>query len=313
MDTSSQQELLRKFERFRSLGAEEQDRLRKLQSEITADPDSERLLQLLERYHEWLKTITPSQRARLAELPAKERVHEIERITRAQRDAQRLEPLTPQDMDEIREWVEKLIDKYRDELVASLHSRYRSWYDRQSDPSARQMTLVFPLFGQSRHGHVESKVTAEDVSKLADKLSDSARAELAKAETLQDKQKLVGGWMFASMRRNWSWQRGRRANPVLTEELLQYLQNDVPPADRARLLEKPRDEMLQELRKMYFERAFGERRVGPPSFDRHERPRLPGRSRGTRSDESRRGPESGDTQPATKAAGASKSDQAAPE
>ncbi len=83
MDANQQQELLRKFERFQALPAEEQNRLRKLQAEITADPNSERLLDLLGRYHEWLKTITPSQRARLAELPAKERVHEIERITRA--------------------------------------------------------------------------------------------------------------------------------------------------------------------------------------------------------------------------------------
>ena len=134
MDANQQQELLRKFERFQALPAEEQNRLRKLQAEITADPNSERLLDLLGRYHEWLKTITPSQRARLAELPAKERVHEIERITRGQRDAQRLEPLTWQDMHEIRQWVEKLIDKHRDELVAGLSSRYRSWYDRQSDP-----------------------------------------------------------------------------------------------------------------------------------------------------------------------------------
>jgi hypothetical protein len=273
MDPAQQQELLRKFERFETLSPAEQDRLRKLQAEITADPNSQRLLEILERYHEWLKTITPAQRAKLADLSAKQRVREIEHILRAQRDAQRLEPLTPQDMHEIRRWVDDLIDKYREELVESLPSRYRSWYDRQTDPGSKQMTLVFPLFGYSRERDIDSKITSGDIDELAGKLSNTAQTELAKAESLEEKQKLVGGWMFASMRRSWSWHRGRRSNPVVTEELLQFLQNDVPPTDRQRLLKLPRDEMLQELRKMYFERSFGERPEGRSDHDRRERSR----------------------------------------
>jgi len=288
MDAAGQQDLLRKLDRFTALPPEEQERLRDLQAAINADPNAERLMTILERYHEWLKTITPSQRARLAELPARQRVEEIERIVRSQRDAQRLELLTEKDTREIRNWVEKLVEEHRDELVAGLPGRYRTWYDRQTDKSSKQFTLMFPLFGYSREGQVNSKVTAEDIDRLAKELSDGARAELDKAQSLDDKRKLVGGWLFSSMRRN--WQRGRRSNPVLTEELLQYLQNDVPAADRERLLKLPREEMLHEVRKRYFERGFGDRGFGEreggrphredgrPNFERRKRDEPPSRA-----------------------------------
>ncbi len=86
--------------------------------------------------------------------------------------------------------------------------------------------------------------------------------------------------MFASMRRSWSWQRGRRANPVLTEELLQFLQNDVPPADRAGCSKSRATRCCRTCGKMYFERAFGEHRGRRPSFDHHDRSRPGGRGRG---------------------------------
>lgn len=270
LEPSEQQELLRKYERFRAMSAEEQERLRKLQAEISADPHAERLYQVLDRYHEWLKTITASQRATLAELPAQERVKEIDRIQRRQEDAQRLEPLSRQDLREIRHWIDELVEKHRDELVASITGRFRKWFDEETDPVRKQMALVYRMFGRSRGGVSQSRVTQEDIDRLAKKLSESARAEIDKGGTLEAQGKVVRGWIFATLRRYDSWQRGRRANPVVGEELLQFLQNEVAPADRERLLKLPREDMHRELRKMYFERGHRDGRPGPtgPARDR---------------------------------------------
>ncbi len=290
MDPDKQQDLLRKFERFSALPEEEQQRLRALQAAITADPSSERLLLVLERYHEWLKTINTTQRAKLAEMPVKERIEAIEHLRRTQRDAQRLEPLTRDDMRDIRRWVDELVELHRDELVAGIHGRARDWYNRQSDPSSKHMALVYRLFGRSRGGD-ESKVSQQDLDRLTQKLSESARGELAEAGTLEEQRRLVRGWIFASLRRSSEWRSGRRNNPVVGEELLQFLQTEVPPAERERLLQKPREEMLQELRKMYFERSGGpprgsfdgrsgrdrpEYRRGRPDGPRGESPERPG-------------------------------------
>jgi hypothetical protein len=294
LDAGKQQDLLRKFERFEALSPAEQQRLRDLQAQITADPNSQKLLLVLERYHEWLKTITTPQRAKLAELPAKQRVDQIEAIQRERRDAQRLELLNRQDMREIARWMDELVERHRKELVAGIPQRYREWYDRQTDADAKRMALVFRLFGRSREEEQDSKVTEEDIKKLSKKLSDSARAELAKADSLEAQRRVVRGWVFASLRRSNSWQRERRGNPVVGDELLQFLQTEVPPAERERLLKKPREEMLQELRKMYFERSGGPRR----SFDG----RGDGRSDvhrpdGERRDPFRRGPRPGEPEP----------------
>jgi hypothetical protein len=262
MEPSQQQELLRKYERFQEMPVEEQQRLRKLQAEIGADPHAERLHQVLERYHEWLKTITPSQRATLAELPPDERVKEIERVQRRQEDDQRLEPLSRQDMREIRHWIDQLVEKHRKELVAGIPERFRKWFDQEKDPRRKQMALVYRMFGRSHDPAHESRVTQEDIDRLAAKLSESARAEIEKAGSLEAQGKVVRGWIFASLRRYDSWQSGRRANPVVGEELLQFLQNDVSPAERERLLKLPRDEMHRELRRMYFEHGRREGRFG---------------------------------------------------
>jgi hypothetical protein len=269
MDPAAQQELLRRYEQFQALPPEEQQRLRRLQADLDADPDSKRLRQVLERYHEWLKSITTAERATLAELSPKERVKEIERLQRHQIYAQRLEALEPGDLVEIHRWIDEMIDEHRQELEAGLSGRGREFYQRQSDPEAKKMVLVYRLFG--RRGKDESLVTPQDIARLTSRLSDSAKATLAEAPTPEERRRVVGGWLFATLRRYSSWQGGRRANQVVGEELLQFLQNDVRPDKREELLKKPREEMLQELRRMYFEREQMRGPPGPPFDGRGER------------------------------------------
>jgi hypothetical protein len=280
MEPAAQQELLRKYERFSALPVDEQQRLRDLEAAISSHPNAERLHQVLERYHEWLKTITPSQRAELAELPPDKRVQEIERIRRRQRDDQNLELLSRQDMREIMRWIEDLVKKHRQELVAGIPERYRARYEKDTDPRRMQMALVYRMFGRSREGEHESRVTQDDVDRLAKKLSEPARAEIGKAGTLEEQRQIVSGWIFSTLRRYDSWQGGRWANPVVAEELLQFLQNDVAPAKREQLLKLPREEMLRELRKMYFERGASDGRF--PGGRRPEGSRGSSRSKGPR-------------------------------
>ncbi len=287
-DESTRQELARKLERFQALSPEEQDRLRGLQTEIMADPNAERLMRVLARYHEWLKTISTAQRAQLAGLSSRDRVEAIESIRRAQRDAQRLEPLTRDDMRAVRRWVDELIEEHRLEIEATIPDRYRDWYQRQSDPSAKQMALVFRLFPwRSGDSEADSKVTQEDVDRLTKRLSDSALAELAKDPSLDAQRRVIRGWIFASLRRSNAWQRERRGNALVGEELLRYLQSEVPPAERERLLQLPREEMFLQLRRMYFERGGWERGGGPSRGSFEGRSGSRGEFRSRRGEKSR--------------------------
>ena len=60
---------------------------------------------------------------------------------------------------------------------------------------------------------------------------------------------------------------GAQASPLVGEELVQFLQNEVPPPQRDRLLKLPREKMLEELRGMYFERGRGGSFRGEPWLD----------------------------------------------
>lgn len=280
LEPSEQQELFRKYERFRAMPPEEQQRLRALQAEISADPHAGHLQQVLERYHEWLKTITPSQRATLAELPPQDRIKQIERIRLRQKADEQLELLSRHDRRDIMSWVYALMKHHRDEVLAGMSPEERARFD-EADSSAQRRWLIYRTFRAGTKSKPKSRVAQQDIDRLAEKLSESARAELAKATTLEAKRHVVGMWVYATLHRSDSWRRGRHVNPLVGEELLQFLQNDVAPARREELLKMPREEMLRELRRMYFEHGRGaagvRRERGPERFrgpgSRGRRPR----------------------------------------
>lgn len=272
LQASEQQELLRKQERFNQLPLAEQERLRKFQAMLDADEDAERLQGVLERYHEWLKTLTPSQRTRLAELEPSERVEEIRRIKKMQRIAlerhQRVEVLSPSDMKEILAWTEDFVWQSKKTLMADMPKEYLQRFEKY-DRKRQQRTLLLRAFERSRHegkGGLE-KLEQEDIDRLAKRLSEPAQKKLSEASSLADERRLVGMWIGTSVYRLDPWPNSRKPNPLMVEELLQHLQNDVPPPERERLLKLPREQMLDELRAMYFERRRGEPGPGRPWFD----------------------------------------------
>ncbi len=267
MQPSEQQELLRKQERFAALPAAEQDRLRALQAALDADPDAKRLHEVLVRYHEWLKTLTPSQRAKMAELPPQERVDEIKRLQQQQQAARerthRADLLSWRDMREVLRWTEDFVWSRREDLMKEMSKEQRQRFEKW-DRQRQRRTLLFKAFERSRRERTGGLAALEqpDVDRLADKLSEPAKQALAAAGTLPAQRKIVGAWIGTAMHRLEPWGPMRKQNPLVVEDLLQFLQNEVAPTERERLLKIPREEMLEELRAMYFDR--GRRELGPP-------------------------------------------------
>jgi len=88
MTDAEKTRLLQKKRRFDELSSQEQDRLRQLYQDLSADPQCERLRGVLERYSEWLKTLTPVERAEIAKLSAEQRLARVRKLIDAQ-DARR--------------------------------------------------------------------------------------------------------------------------------------------------------------------------------------------------------------------------------
>ena len=65
MSSDERNDLREKYDKFEALSPDEQDQLRRLHEQLESDPQGDKLRRLLLRYHEWLKTLTPGERADL--------------------------------------------------------------------------------------------------------------------------------------------------------------------------------------------------------------------------------------------------------
>jgi hypothetical protein len=171
-------------------------------------------------------------------------------------------------MKEILAWTEDFVWQSKKTLMADMPREYKERFEKY-DRKRQQRTLLLRAFERSRHegnGGLE-KLEQQDIDRLAKRLSEPAQKKLAEASSLADERRLVGMWIGMSVYRLDPWPNSRKQNPLVVEELLQHLQNDVPPPERERLLKLPREQMLDELRAMYFERRRGEPGPGRPWFD----------------------------------------------
>jgi hypothetical protein len=294
LSPADQQELLRKHERFLALPEAEQERLRELQAAIDADPEGERLRQVLAGYHEWLKTLSTGQRSELAAKPPAERVKDIQRIMRHQEMQRRNELLTRHDKREVMRWIEDLVWQQRELLFAGMDKRRREWFEQRNEEDQRR-ALVFEAIERSRRsrGQERMEIREEDIDKLAKKLSDRPREELAKQADLASKRGIVGGWVFSTWLERMDYGRGpRRPAPLPEADVAQFFENELPALKREELMSLPQSEAREQLRRMYFDRQ--ER--GP--FFRDGRPGRGGppggpgdRPRGDGERPDRRGPE----------------------
>jgi len=279
MSPGEQQELLRKQERFLALPPAEQDRLRALQAAIDADEHAEKLHEILVRYHEWLKTLTPAQRAELADSTPEDRVRLIKKFKVQQhiaRQQQHLaELLTSDDFREILRWTESVIWANREPLFAEMDSSRRESMQKLDTPQQRRALMAY-AFERSRRGtgsRSMSIVTEKDIAKLSEKLSDSAKTELTQAPDLSAQRRMLGGWVRMAMHRLETWQAARRLAPLVGEDLVQFFQHDLKSQQREILLKMPQEQMREELRRLYLEHQRAD--VGlsgledPSRFDRN--------------------------------------------
>lgn len=265
MSPADQQELLRKQERFLALPQEEQERLRKLQHAIDADPKADRLRLVLRNYHEWLKSLSPSERIELNERPPAERVAKIKQIVHrqeaARRHAQSVELLSRRDMNGILEWIEDIAWQHREKLVSEMSDRMRSWFEKENKERQRRLLLHMALDrargGDGRKAMVN--IGEADIQRLSQRLSEKPKAELAKRENLQEQRKLVGGWVFSSLiERSESGRSSRRGAPLPEADVAQFFERELSARKRDELMGLSPSKQREELRRMYWQRERGE-------------------------------------------------------
>jgi hypothetical protein len=155
-------------------------------------------------------------------------------------------------------------------LIKSLPKERRKQLAARSEPQQRR-ELAFHAFQNWRDG--KTSLPDDEVARLIAQLSPEARSRFARESDPAARISLVKRWIVQStfsrfspgaMRRSW-------AN-FSAEELDRFMKQELPPEERKRLLDLPREQLNEELRQLYLRRM---QRDDGPRHGRHDRPDRP--------------------------------------
>lgn len=294
MDSAAKERLLHRLESFQAMTPAQQERLRKLHAQIEQDPQSAELLQVMQRYYDWLKTLKPFQKAELAELPLRERVERIKKIKleQARKDTRRANAneipraerikrllleanpkigkrLSQEDLEGLLRWIEQYMTDNEARLVsespASQQQEAREQLARLKDPERRREALAaIWLQGQMAKPNKMPPLPSADLASLRSKLSPPTR-QLLEPLPEAEQSRIVAFWLrLMLLNYTGSHHLARLQNQVSDEELAEFLEHKLNPELRDRLLSLPPDEMQRELWAHYLRSKM----VEPPPANR---------------------------------------------
>jgi hypothetical protein len=233
--------LLQKKERFDALSPEKQAQMRELDAQIAASQQSKQLYSTLDRYHEWLKTLTSAQRVELLELPTDERVERIKDLMQEQ-ERKRLRDLggrqLPEaDTDAIFKWLEDYMHKNEEQFLERLPKDFAAKL-RSSDEVSRRRSLMRGIIMRGPRGEFPLP-TRDDLERLLPTLSQPTRQVFESVKTPDEKQNLARYWIFHAV--------VSKVLPPASDEDLQKILRELPPDQRERLERKTPEEVKREL------------------------------------------------------------------
>ena len=275
--------ILQKKERFDALSATEQDRLRQLHRELTQRQDGDRLFGVLERYNDWLKTLTAAQQAELMGLPIEQRLGKIKELQRVQIQSHFYElslQLEKEDIETIYAWMEDFVTRRQDEILAKIDPRFAAQIIATPSPQYRRYLLVRTVFAFRRSANSQPPVspTDADLTALAAQLSPTLKFELVTQKTDENRRSLV---MTCARYAVYA----RYAPPPPSDEELSrfYSSKLLSPEDRERVEKLEPRQMKRELIQLYNRNRFrgGKDRAGQrePQSGGQEPPPPPAKSK----------------------------------
>jgi hypothetical protein len=271
--------LRRKKTQFDALELAEQERLRKLQQEVAVSPEATQWRELMERYNEWLKTISSAERAELRDLSGVARADKVAQLIKAQ-EAERFAALLEgrlgkEDLDKISDWLDEFVREHEEQILAALPSSlpgdFRKRYREADDFGRRRMLIFAMLRADPREGRLPRPSAAQVVA-LKGTLSEEAQ-QAWDAANEGDSAMLPPKWIAAAL---WS-----KAPPPVSEEELRKFFKSRDAKEREWLERLPPERMAWELRRLYYRHKFqddgrgarpGPRGIGPPQRDPSWRP-----------------------------------------
>lgn len=185
--------LQRRRKRFEDLTAAEQQRIRTLHATIESRDDRDALVAVINRYGEFLKSLSSSEKKELLDLPREERLDKI-RAIKAHKEKQRLmESLSDNvkiaDVESFVKWLDEIATRtVKSDLKKDPNRRYAR--DAMRDQRSRIRWFFFRNM-KSRKSNAFHEATSEDIQNLRASLGEYLQALYAKTTTLDQKRELT--------------------------------------------------------------------------------------------------------------------------
>jgi len=305
LSPAEKQNLLKQQGRFAKLEFAEQERLRALSRQMEEDEHGDQLREVMRRYHDWLKTLPPYQRAQLLELPAEARVKRVQEILAeqarrggrpggswgeiphrqwrsggfpefAKRSLRRPDPA---DMEGLFVWMDGYAKRHGGELLEKLPAPQRGKVQQEltsvTDPVRRQELLgwIWLWWQLDSRGKLPA-VSDQELAQLRSKLSPATRKRLEGLPAAEQWRTAVNLITTFMLHQYSSRQTGAPLPAFSEEELAQFFERELTDKQRDELLNLSGDEMQRRLWRMYVEwkirqmpfRQGRETRPGQPPF-----------------------------------------------
>ena len=241
-------------QQFEARSPEEQEQLRKLAAEIDAEPQAEKLKQVLTNYHQWLKSLGAKDQFEVLSGPVDKRLAKI-KDAQAHQAAQRLQAflleLSPKDVNAISVWLEVYVFNHEQEFAKLTPSQFRGAMEhlKKHERIARH---VWGISWRIRTKALLPDPTDQELDQLVSNLSPRAQEMLEEAESHEQK------WEYVQEFINQVQQ--SKHYPRLSNEELRKFAETLPREQREALENKTAEEMMNALRNLYYSQ-----KASPPS------------------------------------------------
>ena len=222
-----------KFNRFRTMTVEEQDRLRDLHAQIESDPESAELQQTMLAYMHWLRGLPASKQFELRDKPLDERLSFVRKSIRQQSKTELL-TLTNEELLALYREIRPKLEQMR---AAELQERAERQQKGKSGESRRAPPFWSNLSTRKLRQAVELMETIRNV------LPQEKAEAFVRLEFPQKRNQLMA-WMREA---HWIAKGGDKSE----QELERFFVEELDATEQEELLAMPLDQMQQQLRRMY--------------------------------------------------------------
>lgn len=255
LSAEQKEELHRKYERFIHLPADEQQRLRKLDTAVAAADEHQLLQTTLGRYQHWLEQLPGVERAELMALESEQR---LDRIKRVRHEESRR--LGADDLKVFVVWFEGILPKLvppaeREKVqrqLAQASEDDRPAIIRRAINAMRQNSM--PRRPVGRGPLIEPQALAQ----LSERLSPHASKILSVAGSDGERRALIWSWANQAFATSLAARRNQLALPEVDEdELRRFFQHQLTADQRAQLLNLPAEQMRRQMLLRYQQKHAG--------------------------------------------------------